>query len=90
MSSFLTRLHSCALRANQSLRLCYPYSILQHARRAVGGDWVLYCVSAHVCTQHLKPNYLFQSHRIFRPRTNHLRRYSGTVQSLVPPSIILS
>ena len=42
MSSFLMRLHKYVLCANQSLSLCYPYSILQHARRAFGGDWVLY------------------------------------------------
>ena len=39
--SFLIRLHSYALCTNQSLSLCCPYSILQHARRAVGGGWVL-------------------------------------------------
>ena len=35
----------------ESLSLCYPCSILQHARRAVGGDCVLYaqrCGTSHV------------------------------------------
>jgi len=47
MSSFLIKLHNYVLCANQSLSLCYPYSILQHARRAVGGDWVLYVLSVN-------------------------------------------
>lgn len=45
MSPLLTMLHNIVLRTNHSLSLCYPYSTLQHARRAVGGDWVLYNAS---------------------------------------------
>ena len=49
-SSSLIRLDIYVLCANRSLSLCYPYSILQHARRAVGGDWVLYATEELVDT----------------------------------------
>ena len=46
-SSFLTRLYDYVLCANcnQSLSLCYPYSILQHARRAVRSVVTVCCLA---------------------------------------------